>query len=167
MSALTRWRKKVRDKGLTQAEKDKDLRRSRNREAFEEFKAKRAEQQRRRRNKTRKNKKPTKIPVPSGQLQKLEPGTKCVQFVKINDDGVLVFYVDLRHLRDNGVNIHGRVYSEEKSEKLIRECVKKISKKKSKNIQSLLGILMKKKYACRHKSGGSKRVYASVISVEN
>lgn len=166
MSALTRWRKKVRDKGLTQVEKDKDLRRSRNREAFQEFKAKRAEQQRRRRNKTKKKKKPKFSPVPSRQLQKMEPGTKCVQFVQINDDGVLVFYVDLRHLRDNGVNIHGRVYSEEKSEKLIRECVKKISKKKSNySFDSLLGILTKKKYACRHKSGGSKRVYASVISV--
>ena len=47
MSALTRWRSKVRH--LTKAEKDKDLRRSCNIDAFNEFKEKRANQQRKRR----------------------------------------------------------------------------------------------------------------------
>jgi len=47
MTALSRWRSKV--KHLTKKEKEKDLRRSCNIEAFKEFKEKRAEQQRKRR----------------------------------------------------------------------------------------------------------------------
>ena len=47
MTALSRWRSKV--KNLTKQEKEKDLRRSCNIEAFTEFKKKRAEQQRKRR----------------------------------------------------------------------------------------------------------------------
>lgn len=49
MSALSRWRSKVNKLKLTKKEKEKDLRRSCNIDAFNEFKAKRAEQQRKRR----------------------------------------------------------------------------------------------------------------------
>ena len=49
MSALSRWRSKVKKLALTKKEKEKDLRRSCNIDAFNEFKEKRAEQQRKRR----------------------------------------------------------------------------------------------------------------------
>lgn len=152
MPALSRWRRKVKEKGLTQAEKDKDLRRSSNKEAFEEFKTKRAAQQRRRRQK-KKSTKTTNSPNKKHQF---------VQFVQVKRDEVHLFYVDMKYLKD--VKIDKKVYSGKESETLTTKILQSMTNTKNPNKSSLFKTLSKQKKTCSHESGGSKRVYASVVS---
>lgn len=163
MPALSRWRRKVKEKGLTQAEKDKDLRRSSNKEAFEEFKKKRAAQQRRRRQKNKNTKTTTKKQTRTGKKK-----TKFVQFVQVKKDEVQVFYVDMKYLKD--IKIEKKVYSKKESEELMTKILlpmtnfKNSKQSKLSTHDLLLKTLSKKQKACRHESGGTKRVYASVIT---
>lgn len=149
MSALRRWRRKVNEKGLSEAEKEKDLRRNSNQEAFEEFKAKRAEQQRKRRRKKKGSKDPD-----------------CVQRVQLIQvkDGVEVFYVNLRYLQDKGHEIKNKVYAEKSAKKLVAKLVQKYKSKRNKKTSDfdvLYKVLSKKKRVFGHES--CSKVYATIV----
>lgn len=145
MSALSRWRKRVNAKGLSKAEKEKDLRRNSNKGAFEEFKAKRAEQQRKRRKRAKYSSKGSRV-----------------QFVQVQD-GVEVFYVDLEYLKGKGHEIKNKVYTEKSAKKLLANLVKRYKSKNSKNsdFDVLYKILSKKKRVFRHES--EKQVHATIV----
>ena len=148
MSALRRWRRKVNEKGLSKAEKEKDLRRDSNQEAFEEFKAKRAEQQRKRRRK--------KKDSPSKDAE-------CVQLIQVKD-GVEVFYVNVTYLQDKGHKIKNKVYAEKSAKKLVAKLVQKYNSKRKKNMSDfdvLYKVLSKKKRVFGHES--CSKVYATVV----
>ena len=148
MSALRRWRRKVKEKGLSNAEKEKDLRRNSNKEAFEEFKAKRAEQQRKRRWK-KKDSKDSKGP--------------CVQLIQVKD-GVEVFYVNTKYFQDKGHKIKNKVYAEKSAKKLMAKLVKKYNSKRKKSMSDfdvLYKVLSKKKRVFGHAS--CSKVYATIV----
>ena len=145
MSALRRWRRKVNEKGLSNAEKEKDLRRNSNQEAFEEFKAKRAEQQRKRRRKKKDN------------------NDEFVQLIQVKD-GVEVFYVSLRYLQGKGHKIKNKVYAEKSAKKLVAKLVEKYKSKRNKKTSDfdvLYKILSKKKRVFGHES--CSKVYATIV----
>lgn len=140
MSALEKWRLKVRH--LPKEERERDLRRSCNADAFNELKAKRAEQQRKRRAKMKvnrpiNNKRASRVSVSTARKNRLRrmqvrrdrkkpakitlgnigPRSKCVQFVHLNkaeDRGVkeFVFFVDVRFFEKIGVKIQNKLYTE-------------------------------------------------------
>lgn len=148
MSALRRWRRKVNEKGLSNADKEKDLRRNSNKEAFEEFKAKRAEQQRKRRRKKKDN-------IPTSK--------ECVQLIQVKDE-VEVFYVNLRYLQDKGHKIKNKVYAEKSAKKLVAKFVQKYKSKRNKKTSDfdvLYKVLSKKKRVYGHES--CSKVYATIV----
>lgn len=156
MSALTRWRRKVNEKGLSKAEKEKDLRRHSNQEAFEEFKAQRAEQQRKRRRRTAKNK-----------TNERKTHSTYVQFIQV-EDGVEVFYVDLDYLNRKGHKVKNKVYAEKSAKKLMATLVEKSRKKKNfkrmSDFDVLYKTMSKKKRAYGHASDKEyNKVYTTVV----
>ena len=167
MSALARWRKKVIEKGLTKSEKDKDLRKSKNKEAFKEFKAKRAEQQRKRRHRAKKKslKKDSKKKKKQEKKIKNNKKERCVQFI-FRKKGVRVFYVDLSFFKKfKNIEIKNRIYRDKSSDRLMKKIKKEVEKsKKSKKHGCAFETLSKKKIACTHDSGGAKVVYAVILS---
>lgn len=141
MSALTLWRRGVREMGLSNAEKNEDLRR--NTEAFREFKAQRAEQQRKRRRRAKNN--------------ETDHGT--VQFIQVKD-GVELFYVDLKYLQGKGHDIKNKVYAGKSAKKLMAAFVMKSKRNKS-DFDILYKTLSKKNRAKAHQS--ENKVYATVV----
>lgn len=145
MSPLSRWRERVNAKGLTKAEKEKDLRRFSNIEAFEEFKAKRAGQQRRRRHRAKTN-----------------SGGPSVQFIQVKD-GVEVFYVDLAYLKEKGHKIKNKVYTEKSAKKMMARLVKKSNRKMS-DFDLLYHNLSKKNRVSAHESNREfNEVFAVIV----
>ena len=154
MSALTLWRRDVRERGLSNAEKNEDLRR--NPEAFREFKAQRAEQQRKRRRRAKHKSDHEAGKRPSGDL---------VQLIQVKD-GVEVFYVDLKYLQGKGHKIKNKVYAGKSAKKLMRDIVR--SKKKKNKYKSDFDVLYKdlsrRGRAYGHESEDEhNKVYATVV----
>lgn len=144
MSALSRWRRKVKAMGLSKAEKELHLRT--NQKAFEEFKAKRAEQQRKRR---RRAKKTSKGP--------------CVQFIQVKD-GVEVFYVSLAYLEGKGHKIKNKVYVEKSAKKLMAKLVETFKRKpKMSDFDVMYKTLSKKNRAFGHES--ENNVFATIVII--
>lgn len=161
MSALSRWRKRANAKGLSKAEKDKDLRRDSNKEAFDEFKAKRAEQQRKRRRRAKQNN------SDNIHSDKHNSGKgPRVQFIQVKD-GVEVFYVDVEYLQKKGHKVKNKVYADKSAKKLMARLAEKYYSKRKKNMSEfdlLYKTLSKKNRVFGHESEkGHKKVYATIV----
>lgn len=160
MSALSLWRRDVRERGLSNAEKNDDLRR--HPEAFREFKAQRAEQQRKRRRRAKYNHETNHETHHHHQTGEL------VQLIQVND-GVEVFYVDLKYLQGKGHKIKNKVYAGKSAKKLMAAFAQSSKRKSKRNkhesdFDVFYKTLSRKKRAFGHESENEhNKVYATVV----